>query len=200
VKCSKHQVSHCAACAAAPFTVWLSDPPSYPDDNPKTAVGATKVPLHLIPPAAKHMLAEAMANGAEKYGPYNWREKRVSMTVYIAAALRHIDALLDGEDVALDSGVHHGAHAMACMAIILDAMTIGKLNDDRPAKGASPRMQAEFAARVSPAKALDMVCMDPPPLACTHERRMWMTGTGWRCVLCGESLEPKNPPATATGD
>lgn len=53
---------------------------------------------------------------------------------------------------------------------------------------------------ITPAKALDMVCMDPPPLACAHERRMWMTGTGWRCVLCGAPLDPPNPPATATGD
>ena len=138
----------------------------YPDDNPKTAIGATKVPLHLIPPVAKHYLALALKDGAKKYDPYNWREKRVSATTYIAAAMRHLDAYLDGENEASDSGVHHLAHAMASCAIVLDAMTIGKLNDDRPLPGAASRLQAEFAQRhaITPAQALDMVSMDPPPV------------------------------------
>jgi hypothetical protein len=120
---------------------------AYPDDNPKTVVGAQKVPLHLIPPAAKHYLAEAMGDGAKKYGPFNWREHRVTASTYIGAAQRHIDAWWDGEDVSADALVHHLGHAMACMAIILDALTIGKLNDDRPEKGAAPRLQSDFAER-----------------------------------------------------
>jgi hypothetical protein len=126
---------------------------SYPDDNPKTAIGATKVPLHLVPPSAKHVLAEAMADGARKYGPYNWRTKRVSATTYIAASLRHIEAFLDGEDVAPDSLVHHLGHGMACLAILYDAMTIGMLNDDRPTPGAAPRLQLGYAERHSRATA-----------------------------------------------
>lgn len=119
----------------------------YPDNNPKTAIGVTKIPLHLIPPSAKHFLAEALANGASKYGAFNWREADISISVYKAACERHMDAFWDGEDFAADSGVHHVAHAMACCALILDALTIGKLNDDRPPKGASPRLQAEYAER-----------------------------------------------------
>lgn len=116
----------------------------YPDDNPKTLSGLSKVPLNLVPPSAKHFLAEAFADGARKYGPYNWREKNVSASIYYAAAQRHMDAWWDGEDVSFDAGVHHIAHAMACMAIILDAMTVGALNDDRPAPGASPDLQQEY--------------------------------------------------------
>lgn len=71
----------------------------YPDGNPKTAAGACKVPLHLVPPSATHYLALAFKDGAEKYGPYNWREKGVSASVYIAAAMRHMDAYRDREDV-----------------------------------------------------------------------------------------------------
>jgi hypothetical protein len=41
-------------------------------------------------------------------------------------------AWFNGEECAQDSGVHHLAHAMACLAILLDAKTCGKLNDDRP--------------------------------------------------------------------
>ena len=121
----------------------------YPDNNPKTAIGVTKVPLHLVPPSAKHYLAMALADGARKYGPYNWREKTISISVYKAAMERHLDAFWDGEENAPDSGVHHLAHAMACCALILDAMTLGKLNDDRPKPGASPLLQSEYATGLS---------------------------------------------------
>ena len=117
---------------------------SYPDDNPKTAIGSTKVPLHLVPPSAKHFLALAFKDGAEKYGPYNWREHKVSASIYYAAAQRHIDAWWDGEDLSSDAKVHHLGHAMACMAILLDAMTVDKLNDDRPLAGAASSLQAAF--------------------------------------------------------
>lgn len=118
---------------------------AYPDDNPKTAIGVTKVPLHLVPPSAKHYLALAFKDGAKKYGPYNWREKKVSTSVYVGAMQRHIDAFLDGEDLSRDAKVHHLGHVMACCAIILDAMSIGMLNDDRPPKGAASELQEEFA-------------------------------------------------------
>lgn len=116
----------------------------YPDNNPKTAVGATKVPLHLVPPSATHYLALALEDGAKKYTPYNWRDKAISVSTYYAAAKRHMDAYWDGEDLATDSKVHHLAHAMACFALLLDAQSVGKLVDDRPPKGASPELQRNF--------------------------------------------------------
>lgn len=119
---------------------------AYPDNNPKTAIGAVKVPLHLVPPSAKHFLALALADGAKKYGPYNWRDAAISVSVYKAAMERHIDAFWDGENNAPDSGIHHVAHAMACCALILDALTVGKLNDDRPSSGASPLLQEAYSA------------------------------------------------------
>jgi hypothetical protein len=76
-----------------------------------------------------------MSDGKAKYGPMNWREKRVTSSVYYNAAMRHLMAWWDGEDLAPDSGVHHLAHAMACLAIVLDAESVGKLNDDRPTPG-----------------------------------------------------------------
>jgi len=102
------------------------------DNNPKTRVGAMKVPLHLVSPVATFHEACAMADGAKKYGPFNWREENVSVSTYIAAALRHIYAYLDGQEVADDSGAHHLGHARACLGIILDADASGTLIDDRP--------------------------------------------------------------------
>jgi len=110
------------------------------DTNPKDLVGQTKLQTWLVPPSAKIALAEALTDGANKYGPFNWREKGVRATVYIAAAERHVMSFLDGEDLAEDSGVHHLAHAMACFAILLDAIAQGNIVDDRPIKGASPAL------------------------------------------------------------
>jgi hypothetical protein len=116
----------------------------YPDEvNPKDLLGVKKAPIHLVPPALRLLAAPAMANGAEKYGPYNWRTKAVKLSVYLAALQRHIDAMWDGEDVAPDSGIRHDSHAAACLAIIADARAIGKLIDDRPVPGAAPALLAE---------------------------------------------------------
>lgn len=121
------------------------DAASYPDDNPKTLTGVTKAPLHLVPPVSIQAEAEAFADGANKYGPYNWREKTVSASIYVAAAKRHIDAWWDGEEVSRDAQVLHLGHAKACLSILIDAMSIGKLNDDRPPKGAAADWQQEYA-------------------------------------------------------
>lgn len=115
-----------------------------PDNNPKSAFGVKKPPLHLIPPVALAHEAMAMGNGAAKYGPYNWRENSVAASIYVAAALRHLLAWHEGEELAEDSGVHHLAHARACLGILLDAMEGGNLIDDRPLKGAFPETQKKL--------------------------------------------------------
>lgn len=107
----------------------------YPDDNPKTAVGASKPSTNAIPPIAILHLGKAMANGVAKYGKLNWRTNAVTTSVYTDAIERHMLAYRDGEDLAADSGAHHLAHVMACCAILLDAEACGKLRDDRGPKG-----------------------------------------------------------------
>ena len=100
--------------------------------NPKDLLGAQKVSLTKLPAIAVAHAAHAMMNGASKYGPYNWRAKKVIASIYIDAAKRHLDQWFEGEEVASDSGVHHLGHGMACLAILLDALTTGNLIDDRP--------------------------------------------------------------------
>ena len=100
--------------------------------NPKDAIGDTKTPLHLVPKVAVAAMAWVMGLGAKKYGPYNWRENSVRESVYIAAALRHLTLAELGEDIDSESGQPHYAHAMACMAILIDAKATGQLADDRP--------------------------------------------------------------------
>lgn len=110
--------------------------------NPKDIVGAKKCPLRFVPTALQILAAPACANGAGKYGPYNWRAHPIQYTIYLEAILRHIYAILDGEDVATDSGVSHLSHIAAGLAIIADAQGLGNLIDDRPAKGPAPKLLA----------------------------------------------------------
>lgn len=102
--------------------------------NPKDLIGSMKVSLTKIPPVALAHTAEAMMDGAKKYGPYNWREHAVQADTYVDAALRHLLAWWDGERTASDSHVHHLGHAAACCAILMDAEAYGGLSDNRPAK------------------------------------------------------------------
>lgn len=100
--------------------------------NPKDLLGAVKVSLTKLPAVAVMHGAHAMMDGVVKYGPYNWRDKKVLTGIYIDAARRHIDSWFEGQEIASDSEVHHLGHAIACLAIILDAQETGNLEDDRP--------------------------------------------------------------------
>lgn len=100
--------------------------------NPKDLLGNAKVSISKVPVIAVAHTAMAMMDGAEKYGPYNWRDKEVKASIYVDAAKRHLDCWFEGQETASDSKVHHLGHAMACCAILLDAQAKGKLVDDRP--------------------------------------------------------------------
>lgn len=112
-------------CTKAPDT-------QYPDGNPKSAQGAKKYDLMYLPLPAKIEVCRALEDGAKKYGKANWRLTGVSASVYLNAAMRHIDQFNEGQERASDSDVHNLGHAMACLAIIIDAAANGKLIDDRP--------------------------------------------------------------------
>lgn len=102
----------------------------HPND-PKGAVGATKCPLHLLPPDALRETAWVHKLGAEKYGPFNWRTHHVNATTYVAAIMRHLMAWSEGEDLDPESGRSHLAHIAASANILMDAQKHGSLIDDR---------------------------------------------------------------------
>lgn len=112
--------------------------------NPKDVIGLKKPRLSLVPPAGFVYAALAMANGADKYGPYNWREKKVQLMIYLEAAQRHILSYQDGEECAKDSGVPHLGHAIACLLIIIDALETGNLVDNRPKAGPMAELIERF--------------------------------------------------------
>ena len=113
------------------------------DVNPKDRIGATKPPLHLIPSGAEIPESRVFALGAQKYGgAFNWRTSPVRASIYIAAARRHLAQWFDGEDNDSESGVSHLAHARACLGILLDAMSVERLIDDRPPCGRASELLA----------------------------------------------------------
>ncbi len=120
--------------------------------NPKDLIGYRKPPVALVPPSFEIFVSQAMKLGAKKYGPYNWRKEKVSLMTYLAAARRHIDQFIDGEDLDTESGVNHLAHAAACMAISLDALATNNLVDDRPPKGAAAELIKQFTEPASTPK------------------------------------------------
>src|SRR5215467_9371409 len=88
-----------------------------------------KVNVALVLPFSIIAEALGLSDGAIKYSPYNWRGSPVEVRTYVAAAKRHIDAWLDGEELSpleewTDSetgqmlilgGKPHLGHAKACL-------------------------------------------------------------------------------------
>lgn len=106
--------------------------------NPKDIVGSKKVNMFYVPPVGIIYAALALQDGAQKYGPYNWREKAIQFSEYDAAWMRHRAALLDGQWIDPKSNRPHLAHMIATLMIVADAFEVGKLIDNRPVVGASP--------------------------------------------------------------
>lgn len=117
--------------------------------NPKDVLGAAKLPLHLWPETATLIGAVALLDGALKYGRSNWRAVGVRASIYVDAARRHINAWFEGEDNDPDSGVPHLGHALACIAILIDAQAVRKLVDDRMLTGGYRALVTELTPHVA---------------------------------------------------
>jgi hypothetical protein len=100
--------------------------------NPKDALGSLKLPMHLWPEIASALGSLALLDGALKYGDKNFRVVGVRASVYVDALRRHVAAWWEGEEADPDSGLPHIAHALACLAILVEAKAADKLTDDRP--------------------------------------------------------------------
>lgn len=100
--------------------------------NPKDVIGSRKIDLGLVPDTAVLCMAAALTEGALKYGRFNWRIAGVRSSIYHAAAKRHLAKYWNGQDLEPATTVHHLDSAMACLAIMRDAMLYGKMIDDRP--------------------------------------------------------------------
>lgn len=106
----------------------------YKPTNPKDQAATDRLDLSLFPDTAVAYGALAFTEGHLKYGGYNWRDAGVLSSIYIAALRRHIAKWWNGEDVDPVTGVPHLASALACIAVLIDAVECDALNDDRPPK------------------------------------------------------------------
>ena len=114
--------------------------------NPKDIVATTKLPLHLIPMITQAYLAIGHFNGLGKYGRDNWRASGVLASIYVSAALRHINSWFEGEELDPDDKVPHLMGAITSLSILIDAQYTGMLNDDRKYRGAGIPAQVRALA------------------------------------------------------
>jgi len=122
--------------------------------NPKGIVGSDKLPLHLWPETATAMGCLGMLDGCLKYGRSNFRPAGVKASTYYDACRRHINKWFEGEEFDPDSGLPHLSHALACLAIIVDAQAAGVLNDDRQYPGGYAKLVDELTPHVKRLKEM----------------------------------------------
>jgi hypothetical protein len=118
--------------------------------NPKDQLAQRehKVRLDLLDLDALEGVARVMEFGAiEKgYGVRNYATIPIAERVYIAATLRHLSAILRGEDKAPDSGLYHWDHIGANAMIVQKARLAGTLVDDRGPHGPQPVDRERYLA------------------------------------------------------
>ena len=90
-----------------------------------------KPKMHLLPPKAVFEVSKVLTYGANKYDEENWRKVPDLQTRYSAAALRHIFAHLDGEELDEESGLDHLAHAICCLLFKLEDKLNGSSEKER---------------------------------------------------------------------
>lgn len=93
------------------------------------------MPMHLWPETASMLGCLGLLDGAMKYGRANWRATGVRASIYVDACKRHLHAWFEGEEFDPDSKLPHLSHAIACLAILIDAEACGRLIDDRNVQG-----------------------------------------------------------------
>jgi len=79
-----------------------------------------KPKMYLLPPKATIEVSKVLTFGAEKYDEQNWRKLDNLQNRYTGGALRHIFAHMDNEQIDLDSGISHLAHAICCLLFKLE--------------------------------------------------------------------------------
>lgn len=124
--------------------------PATKDSNPKDNVGSRKPGLSAVPCKPLYEAGIALTYGGKKYGTHNWRHIGVRASVYYDAAMRHLMAWWEGEDIDPiekgGSGLPHIAHAIAGLMVYRDAELSGMATDDRPIATGSPYLHLEQVA------------------------------------------------------
>lgn len=99
-------------------------------DEPGKKYDSGKSPLDLLPTYPLLEIAKVLDFGAKKYEKQNWR-KGMSWSRLIGAALRHITAWNEGEDLDPETGLSPLAHASCCLLFLQEYQKINSGVDDR---------------------------------------------------------------------
>jgi hypothetical protein len=116
--------------------------------NPKEAFGSDKLPLHLFPMTARAWGCIGLLEGALKYGRNNFRKLGVRSSTYYSSVGRHMDLWFEGQDHDPVTQIHHLANAIAGIAILIEAIEAGNLNDDRNFPGGYIEGKARLEAKI----------------------------------------------------
>ena len=128
------------------------------DTNPKDSVGCTKPPLHCIPAHVLFEVGMGMFEGGWKYREANYRVIGVRASIYYDAAMRHLMAWWEGEDIDPASKIHHISKVMSCLAVLRDCQMQAEngsgvsYKDDRPPKSHVPMSKLEEQFKVMAAR------------------------------------------------
>lgn len=133
-------------------------PSKLKDTNPKDAMGVAKVPLSTVSAPVMAEVGLAMMEGALKYGRHNYRVSGVRASVYYDAAIRHLMAFYEGQDIDPDSKLPHIVKVIACMAVLRDSQIQGNWVDDRPPKSPDGWLETLNA------RAKELLVMYPDPV------------------------------------
>lgn len=86
--------------------------------------------MDLIDPASLTELAKVLAFGANKYAEHNWR-KGIKLSRLTAASMRHLTAIMSGENLDDETGLQHAAHLMCCAMFLIWTIENYPEMDDR---------------------------------------------------------------------
>jgi hypothetical protein len=90
---------------------------------------AGKPRMSLLPPRALMAVGRVLTFGADRYGPDNWRHVD-DRRRYVDAAMRHLLAMMAGEENDPDSGENHLAHLVCSALFLLELDEEEKLTTD----------------------------------------------------------------------
>jgi hypothetical protein len=111
--------------ANLPWGLELHATQGHKDDQGKSRVD-------LLDPDFLLAVGEVLRFGANKptYGPHNWRNG-IAVSRIIAGALRHLFAIMHGEDIDSESGLPHTAHLGCCIQFLHWTLKYKPQLDDR---------------------------------------------------------------------
>lgn len=89
-----------------------------------------KIDFALMPIIPLTEVAKVWTFGKKKYTAWNWTRGFLWSRPY-AASLRHIFAWASGQKYDPETGLHHLAHAVCCLMMLIEFDMVGSGEDDR---------------------------------------------------------------------